>query len=110
MVMQAEHTSFAKALYDYDAAAPGEISIREDEILMVFDREDEWILVQSQKEGGKAGFVPGNYVEEVCFFPCLVTLTHCYQSLAEGQYPNQSQSQHRPLAPSLSLHRLVHSL
>ncbi|KAG6378775.1 hypothetical protein JVT61DRAFT_13050 [Boletus reticuloceps] len=63
-VEQAEHTSTVKALYDYDATAPGELSIREDEILMVFDREDEWILVQSQKEGGKAGFVPGNYVEE----------------------------------------------
>ena len=66
-VVQVEHTSIAKALYDYDAVAPGELSISEDEILMVFDREDEWILVQSQKEGGKAGFVPGNYVEEVCF-------------------------------------------
>jgi len=32
---------------------------------MVFDREEEWLLVQSKKEGGKAGFVPGNYVEEV---------------------------------------------
>lgn len=32
---------------------------------MVFDREEDWILVQS-KQGGKAGFVPGNYVEEVC--------------------------------------------
>jgi hypothetical protein len=35
---------------------------------MVFDREDDWLLVQSQKEGGKAGFVPGNYVEEVCTY------------------------------------------
>ena len=34
---------------------------------MVFDREDEWVLVQSRKESGKAGFVPGNYIEEVCF-------------------------------------------
>jgi len=32
---------------------------------MVFDREEDWLLVQS-KEGGRAGFVPGNYVEEVC--------------------------------------------
>ncbi|KAF8558937.1 hypothetical protein OG21DRAFT_1503895 [Imleria badia] len=63
-VEQAEHTSIAKALYDYEAAAPGELSIREDEILMVFDREDEWMLVQSQKDGGKTGFVPGSYVEE----------------------------------------------
>ncbi|KAF8845883.1 hypothetical protein BDN67DRAFT_961539 [Paxillus ammoniavirescens] len=63
-VEQGEHTSTVKALYDYDAAAPGELSIKEDEILLVFDREDDWILVQSQKEGGRAGFVPGNYVEE----------------------------------------------
>lgn len=65
MSVKADHTFIAKALYDYDAAAPGELSIREDEIVMVFDREDEWTLVQSQKEGGTAGFVPGNYIEEV---------------------------------------------
>lgn len=52
-----------KALYDYEANAPGELSVKEDEILLVFDTEDDWLLVQSQKEGGKAGFVPGNYVE-----------------------------------------------
>ncbi|KAG0709247.1 hypothetical protein DFH29DRAFT_1074967 [Suillus ampliporus] len=27
-------------------------------------RTTQWLLVQSTKEGGKAGFVPGNYVEE----------------------------------------------
>lgn len=63
-VEPALHTSTVKALYDYNAAAPGELTIMEDELLLVFDREDDWILVQSQKEGGKAGFVPGNYVEE----------------------------------------------
>lgn len=62
-VEQAEHTSLVRAIYDYDSAAPGELTIKEDEVLMVFDREEDWILVQS-KEGGKAGFVPGNYVEE----------------------------------------------
>ncbi|KAG2118784.1 uncharacterized protein F5147DRAFT_801061 [Suillus discolor] len=62
-VEQAEHTSLVKAIYDYNSAAPGELSIKEDEVLMVFDREEDWILVQS-KQGGKAGFVPGNYVEE----------------------------------------------
>ncbi|KAI6047219.1 hypothetical protein EDC04DRAFT_2949529 [Pisolithus marmoratus] len=56
--------SVVKALYDYDAAAPGELTIKEDEKLLVFDREDDWILVQSQREDGRAGFVPGNYVEE----------------------------------------------
>ncbi|KAI6035342.1 hypothetical protein F5J12DRAFT_902166 [Pisolithus orientalis] len=63
-VEPAPHTFVVKALYDYDASAPGELSIKEDEHLLVFDREDDWILVQSQKEGGRAGFVPGNYVEE----------------------------------------------
>lgn len=52
-----------KALYDYEATAPGELTIKEDDILHVFDKEDEWLLVQQQKAGGKAGFVPANYVE-----------------------------------------------
>ncbi len=52
-----------KALYDYAANAPGELTITEDEILLVFDTEQDWILVQSKKEGGKAGYVPANYVE-----------------------------------------------
>ncbi|KAF8655285.1 hypothetical protein AX16_003184 [Volvariella volvacea WC 439] len=61
-VEQAEHKSVVKALYDYDATAPGELSIKEDEVLLVFDTEEEWILVQA-KDGSKAGYVPGNYVE-----------------------------------------------
>jgi hypothetical protein len=52
-----------KTLYDYEANAPGELSVKENELLFVYDTEDEWLLVQSQSEGGKAGFVPGNYVE-----------------------------------------------
>jgi actin cytoskeleton-regulatory complex protein SLA1 len=61
--IQADHTSVVKALYDYEANAPGELSVKEDELLLVFDTDDEWLLVQSQSEDGKAGFVPGNYVE-----------------------------------------------
>lgn len=52
-----------KALYDYEAAAPGEISVHEDDVLMLFDTEDDWILVQNSKAEGGAGYVPGNYVE-----------------------------------------------
>ncbi|KAG6817462.1 hypothetical protein H0H87_008630 [Tephrocybe sp. NHM501043] len=62
-VEQADHTSKVKALYDYEAAAGGELSVQEDEILLLFETEGDWILVQSEKDGGKAGFVPGNYVE-----------------------------------------------
>ncbi|KAK0230605.1 hypothetical protein IW262DRAFT_1523285 [Armillaria fumosa] len=61
-VEPADHTSVVKAVYDYTAAAPGEISMVEDEVLLVFDTEDEWLLVQS-KTSDKAGFVPANYVE-----------------------------------------------
>ena len=51
-----------KALYDYDASAPGELSIKEDEELYAYDKDDDWLLVQRGKDGG-AGFVPANYVE-----------------------------------------------
>ncbi|KAJ7095351.1 hypothetical protein B0H15DRAFT_829165 [Mycena belliarum] len=62
-VEPAEHTSVVKALYDYEASAPGELSISEDQILLVFATEEEWLLVQTDDGGGKAGFVPANYVE-----------------------------------------------
>lgn len=60
---QAEHNSVVKALYDYSATSVGELTVKEDDILLVFDTEEEWLLVQSAAEGGKAGFVPANYVE-----------------------------------------------
>lgn len=37
--------------------------MKEDDILLVFDKEDAWLLVQNQAEGGRAGFVPETYVE-----------------------------------------------
>jgi hypothetical protein len=58
-----------KALYDYEAAAPGELSVHEDDVLMLFDTEDDWILVQNSKAEGGAGFVPGNYVEVMSDLP-----------------------------------------
>lgn len=61
-IHQAEHKSTVKAVYDYEATAPGELSVKEDEVLWVFDTEEDWLLVQAQ-DGERAGFVPGNYVE-----------------------------------------------
>ena len=58
-----------KALYDYEAAAPGELSVHEDDVLMLFDTEDDWILVQNSKAEGGAGYVPGNYVEVMSDVP-----------------------------------------
>ncbi|KAI0296115.1 SH3 domain-containing protein [Multifurca ochricompacta] len=62
-VESAEHSSVVKVQYDYDAAAQGELSVKEDQMLLVFGtEEDGWLLVQD-KDGGKVGYVPGNYVE-----------------------------------------------
>jgi actin cytoskeleton-regulatory complex protein SLA1 len=60
-----EPISTAKALYDYEATGEGELGIREDEPLKVYENEDEWWLVQSALPDGRLGLVPGNYVEEV---------------------------------------------
>lgn len=65
---QHEHISVAKALYDYDATNPGELTVKEDEVLYVYDKDDAWLLVHSQKSGGRVGFVPETYVEEVCLY------------------------------------------
>lgn len=52
-----------KALYDYEAVAPGELSVQENDILLVFETEEDWLLVQDSQVEGRAGYVPGNYVE-----------------------------------------------
>jgi hypothetical protein len=58
------------------------LSIKEDDVLLAFDQEDDWLLVQSEKDG-KAGFVPANYVEvssplhlPTAMFP-LIRYHHC---------------------------------
>ncbi|ELU41387.1 SH3 domain-containing protein [Rhizoctonia solani AG-1 IA] len=62
-VEEAKPITSAKALYDYAANGDGELSITEDESLLVFDQETEWTLVKSTKPGGKAGYVPATYIE-----------------------------------------------
>ncbi|KAI9433599.1 hypothetical protein H4582DRAFT_1986948 [Lactarius indigo] len=65
LVSLAEHSSIVKAQYDYAAAAEGELSVKEDQLLLVFGpEEDGWLLVQD-KDDGKVGYVPGNYIEAV---------------------------------------------
>lgn len=64
-----------KALYDYEAAQPGELSVTENEVLTVYSKDEDWLLVQSQNEDGKVGYVPGNYVEEVSLALSLCHLT-----------------------------------
>lgn len=89
-----------KALYDYEAAAHGELSVQEDDVLMVFDTEDDWILVQNSKAEGGAGYVPGNYVEVMdelsapsrIIVPDSVSITHplfCCYSVSSASPPCQ---------------------
>jgi actin cytoskeleton-regulatory complex protein SLA1 len=59
-----------KAQYDYDTTAEGELSVKADQLLLVFGpEEDGWLLVQD-KVGSQVGYVPGNYIE-VSPFICL---------------------------------------
>ncbi|TFK28770.1 hypothetical protein FA15DRAFT_664822 [Coprinopsis marcescibilis] len=62
-VEQAEHSSLVKAVYDYEPTAPGELGIKEDDVLRLFESDGDWILAQSHSTDG-AGYVPANYVEE----------------------------------------------
>jgi hypothetical protein len=52
-------------VYDYEATAPGELSVHEDDVLYMFYNEGDWILVQDSTTEGRAGYVPGNYIEVV---------------------------------------------
>ncbi|KAI0796812.1 hypothetical protein C8Q75DRAFT_802490 [Abortiporus biennis] len=63
-VEPAQHASVVKALYDYEPTQPSELSVKEDDILYVFDRDDDWLLVQKHDDDSRVGYVPGNYVEE----------------------------------------------
>ncbi len=53
-----------RALYDYEATADDELTITEDETLLVYDKEEDWSLVKSQTGKG-IGFVPTAYIGEV---------------------------------------------
>ena len=75
-----------KALYDYDATQPTELTVKEDEILHVYGNDDEWLLVASPEEG-RVGYVPGNYVEEVCisYHPFLVFIRRVWGTGERGR-------------------------
>ena len=76
---QAEPIQVVKALYDYEATQATELTVKEDEILNVYGKDDEWLLVSSPEEEGRVGYVPGNYVEEVCILCYLyLVLTRRY--------------------------------
>ncbi|PVG01079.1 hypothetical protein CPB86DRAFT_812654 [Serendipita vermifera] len=64
-IEKAEPISKVKAAYDYEANAQGEISMTDGQLLNVFERDEDWILVEAENQGKYfVGYVPANYVEE----------------------------------------------
>ncbi|KAH9951730.1 hypothetical protein B0H21DRAFT_684274 [Amylocystis lapponica] len=74
-VEPAEHTSVVKALYEYDATQSTELTVREDELLYVYGQDADWLLVQSQTDDSKVGYVPSNYVEEAEATPSALPIS-----------------------------------
>ncbi|KAI0709955.1 hypothetical protein C8Q76DRAFT_812019 [Earliella scabrosa] len=60
---QANPIQVLKVLYDYDAAQGTQLSVKEDEILNAYDKDDDWLLISSQTEEGRVGYVSANDVE-----------------------------------------------
>jgi hypothetical protein len=54
----------AIALYDYAATGAGELSISENELVYVLEKDEDWWLIKTDADGGRVGLVPGNYIEE----------------------------------------------
>lgn len=99
-----------KALYDYEAQQDGELSVHEDEVLLVYDKDEDWLLVQSQTEETRIGYVPGNYVEEVnvpalyYHWPQCSSLM-CYRQTTADNDSNEVPDGSSP--PGLDLSKLV---
>lgn len=55
--------SRARAIYAYEAANNEELTIGEDDLLQVYEKDDEWLLVKVDG-GEQLGYVPANYVQE----------------------------------------------
>ena len=63
LCFQSEPLSRARAIYEYTAANGEELTIGEDDLLLVYEKDDEWLLVKIDGQD-KLGYVPANYVQE----------------------------------------------
>lgn len=66
-----KYVEVCKALYDYEARTEDELSIKQDDILYVIEKEDDdwWRSELKQTTGeeqGPIGLVPADYLEQVC--------------------------------------------
>ncbi|XP_029920924.1 sorting nexin-18-like [Myripristis murdjan] len=53
----------ARVLYDFTSENPGEISIREDEVVTLYSEEELEGWLEGENSRGEAGLFPGSYVE-----------------------------------------------
>jgi hypothetical protein len=72
------YVQVCKALYDYEARTEDELSIRQDNVLYVIEKEDNdwWKAELKQMNGdeqGPVGLVPADYLEEVGYNQDLKT-------------------------------------
>lgn len=64
------YVQVCKALYDYESRTEDELSIKENDILYIIEKEDDdwWRAELKQQNGedqGPVGLVPADYLEEV---------------------------------------------
>lgn len=64
------YVQVCKALYDYESRTEDELSIKENDVLYIIEKEDEdwWRAELKQQNGedqGPVGLVPVDYLEEV---------------------------------------------
>ncbi|GJJ77311.1 formin-binding protein 1 [Entomortierella parvispora] len=58
----------AHVLYDYDAASPGELSVRAGDVVTVLENDDGSGWVACQVQGGATGLIPATYIEIEKFY------------------------------------------
>ncbi|KAK9447872.1 uncharacterized protein V1518DRAFT_78798 [Limtongia smithiae] len=86
----------ARALYDYDRQTDEEVSIKEGEILDVYDTSDpDWVLISVRDE---YGFAPSNYIQFVSDAAGSAPLTPGVAPVAAIQYPDAAATTPQPQA------------
>ncbi|PWN42572.1 hypothetical protein IE81DRAFT_301880 [Ceraceosorus guamensis] len=99
-VEEAEPLRQSRALYDYSPQTEEELEMKEDQLLSVYeDDDDDWLLVRIADSGaqGKLGFVPKNYVDEVAAVDGATSLGAPISAGAaatfDGQAPEEAEEE-----------------
>ncbi|KAI7850276.1 hypothetical protein BDC45DRAFT_609014 [Circinella umbellata] len=72
---EAEPIGTIEALYDYTALQDEELSFKENDIMILYENDDEdWFL--AKEKGGSIGLVPSNYIQQVSNKTVTQTSTH----------------------------------